>query len=98
MFLGSQISVDGDHSHEIKRCLLIGRNTMMKLYSLLKSRDISLLTKVCIVKAIVIPIIIYRCDIWTIRLSTEELVLEKILESPLDCKELEQVIPKGNQS
>ena len=69
-----------------------------ELISLLKSRDISLLTKVCIVKAIVIPIIIYRCDSWTIRLSTEELVLEKMLESPLDCKELEQVIPKGNQS
>ena len=69
-----------------------------ELISLLKSRDISLLTKVCIVKAIVIPINIYRCDSWTIRLSTEELVLEKMLESPLDCKELEQVIPKGNQS
>ena len=67
IFLGSKITVDGDCSHEIKRLLLLGRNAMTKLDSLLKSRDITLLTKVCIVKALVLPVVMYGCESWTIR-------------------------------
>ena len=63
IFLDSKITADGDCSHEIKRCLLLGRN----LDSILKSRDITLLTKVHIVKALVFPIVIYGCDSWTIK-------------------------------
>ena len=66
-FLGLQISVDGDCSHEIKRCLLFGRKTMANLDSILKSRDSTLLTKVRLVKAIVFPVVMYRCKSWTIK-------------------------------
>ena len=65
--MGSKITVDGDCSHEIKRYLLLGRKAMMNLDSILKSRDITLLTKVYIIKAMVFPIVIYRCDSWTIK-------------------------------
>ena len=61
-FLGSKITVDGDCSHEIKRCLLLGRKTMMQLDSILKTRDITLATKVCIVKAVVFPVVMYECE------------------------------------
>ena len=64
---GSKITADGDCSHEIKRCLLLGRKAMARLDSLLKSRDITLPTKVHLVKAIVIPVVMYRCEIWTIK-------------------------------
>ena len=75
IFLGFKITEDSDCSHEIKRCLLLGRNTMTILDSMLRSRDSTLPTKVCIVKAIVVPVIMYRCESWTIkRLSTEELM------------------------
>ena len=67
LFLGSRITVDGDHSHEIKRHMLLRRNTMKNLESILKSRDITLLTKVCIVKAIVFPVDTYECESWTIK-------------------------------
>ena len=67
IFLGSKITADGDCSHEIKRHLLLGRKAMIKLESILKSRDITLLTKVCIVKAMVFPVAIYRCESWTIK-------------------------------
>ena len=67
IFLGSKITAEGDCSHEIKRCLLLGRKAMTNLYSLLKSRDITLLTKVCILKAIVFPVVMYRCESWTIK-------------------------------
>ena len=67
IFLGSKITVDGDCSHEIKRHLLIGRKAIANLDSILKSRDITLLTKVCIVKAMVFPVIMYECKSWTIR-------------------------------
>ena len=67
IFLGSKISVDGDCNHEIKRCLLLGRKAMTNLDSILKSRDITLLTKVCIVKAIVFPVVMYGCESWTIK-------------------------------
>ena len=66
-FLGSKITADGDRSHEIKRYLLLGRKAMPDLDSILKSRDITLLTKVCIVKAMVFPIVIYGCEGWTIK-------------------------------
>ena len=66
-FLGSKITVDGDCSHEIRRRLLFGRKPMTNLDSLLKSKDITLLIKGCIVKAMVFPVVMYRCEIWTIR-------------------------------
>ena len=66
-FLGSKITADGDCSHEIKRRLLLGRKAMTNLDSILKSRDITLLTKVCIVKAMVFPIVLYRYKSWTIK-------------------------------
>ena len=69
IFLGSKITVDCDCSHEIKRCLLLGRKAMTNLESILKSRDITLPTKVCIVKAIVFPVVMYWCETWTIKKS-----------------------------
>ena len=67
IFLGSQITADGDCSHEIKRCLLLGRKAMTNLDSILKSRDITLSTKVRLVKATVFPVVMYGCESWTIR-------------------------------
>ena len=67
IFLGSKITVDGDCSHEIKRCLLLERKAMTNLDSVLKSRDITLPTKVCIVKTMVFPVVVYRCGSWTIK-------------------------------
>ena len=67
IFLGSKITADGDCSHEIKRRLLLGRKVMINLDSLLKSRDITLTTKVCLVKAIVFPVVMYECESWTIK-------------------------------
>ena len=66
-FLGSKITADGDCSHEIKRHLLLGRKTMTNLDSILKSRDITLPTKVCLVKAMVFPVVVYGCESWTIK-------------------------------
>ena len=66
-FLGSKITADGDHSHEIKRHLLLGRKVMTNLDSIFKSRDIALSTKVHLVKAIVVPVVMYGCDSWTIK-------------------------------
>ena len=75
-FGGSKITADGDCSHEIKRRLLVGRKAMTNLDSMLKSRDITFLTKACIVKAMVFPEVMYGCESWTIRkLSAEELML-----------------------
>ena len=67
IFLGSKITVDGDFSHEIERCLLLGRKAMTNLDSVLKSKDITLPTKVCLVKAMVFPVVMYRCESWTIK-------------------------------
>ena len=67
IFLGSKITVDGDCSHEIKRRLLLGSKVMTNLDSILKSRDIALLTKVCLVKAMVFPVVMYGCESWTIK-------------------------------
>ena len=76
IFLGSKITADGECSHEIKRHLLLGRKAMTNLESILKSRHITLLTKVHLVKAMVFPVVMYGCENWTIRkLSTEELML-----------------------
>ena len=67
IFLGSKITADGDRSHEIKRCLLLGRKAMTDLASILKSRDITLPTKVHLVKAMVFPVVMYGCECWTIK-------------------------------
>ena len=76
IFLGSKITADGDCSHEIKRCLLLGRKVMTNLDSILKSRDITLPTKVHLVKALVFPVVMYGCESWTGRkLSSKELML-----------------------
>ena len=101
---GSKITADGDCSHEIKRCLLLGRKAMTNLASILKSRDITLSTKVCLVKAMVFPVVMYGCELdceesWALKnWCFWTVVLEKTLESPLDCKEIQPVHPKGNQS
>ena len=67
IFLGSKITADGDCSHEIKRCLLLGRKAVTNLDSILKSRDSTLPIKVCLVKAMVFPVVMYGCDSWTIK-------------------------------
>ena len=67
IFLGSKITADGDCCHEIKRRLLLGRKAMTNLGSILKNRDITLLTRVCIVKAMVFPVVVYGCESWTIK-------------------------------
>ena len=67
IFLGSKITADGDCSHEIKRCLLLGRKVTANLDSILKSRDITLPTKVCLVKAVVFPVVMYGCESWTVK-------------------------------
>ena len=101
---GSKITADGDCSHEIKRCLLLGRKAMTNLDSILKSRDITLPTKVHLVKVVVFPIVVYGCESWTIkkaehwRIDGFELWCWRRLESLLDCKEIHPVHPKGNQS
>ena len=103
LFLGSKITADGDCSHEIKRHLLLGRKVMTNLDSILKSRDITLPTKVHLVKAMAFPVVIYECESWTInkteywRIDAFELWCWRRLESPLDCKENQPVHPKGNQ-
>ena len=100
IFLGSKITEDGDCSHEIKRCLLLGRTAMTNPDSILKSRDIALLTEVCIVMAF--PVVMYRCESWTIkkaeyqRIDAFELWCWRRLLSPLQCKEIQPVHPKGN--
>ena len=97
---GSKITADGDFSHEIKRHLLLGRKVMTNLDSMLKSRDVTLPTKVLLVKAIVFPIVMYECESWTIKRAERRktVVLEKTLESPLNFKEIQPAHPKGNQS
>ena len=104
IFLGSKITMDGDCSHEIKRRLLLRRKAMTNLNSILKSRDITLPTKVRLVKAMVYPVVMYGYERWTIkkaecqRIDAFECGVGKILESPLDCKEIQPVNHQGNQS
>ena len=69
---GSKITADGDCSHEIKRCLLLGKKVMTNLDSILKSRDITLSTKVCLVKAMVFPVVMYGCESWTIKIAEHQ--------------------------
>ena len=101
---GFKSTADGDCSHEIKRRLLLGRNSMTNLSSVLKSIDIALLTKVRLVKAIVFPVVMYGCENWTIKkaeyriVDAFELWCWRRFLSPLDCKEIQPVHPKGNQS
>ena len=104
-FLGSKITADGDCSHEIKRRLLLGRKVMTNLDSILKSRDMTLPTKVRLVKAMVFPVVMYGCENWTVKKAEHQridafwtVVLEKTPESPLDCKEIQPVHPKEDQS
>ena len=72
IFLGSKITADGDCSHEIKRCLLLGRKAMTNLDSILKSRDITLLTEVHLVKAMVFPVVMYGCESWTVKTTERQ--------------------------
>ena len=96
---GSKITADDDCSHGIKRCLLLRRKVMNNLDSILKSRDITLLTKVRLVKAVVFPVAMCECESWAPKnWCFWTVVLEKTLESPLDCKEIQPVHPKGDQS
>ena len=104
IFLGPRITVDGDFCHEIRRHLLLGSKAMTSLDRILKIRDITLPTKVCLVKSMVFSVVMYGCECWTIkRLSAEELILlncgvgEDSWES-LDCKEINPINSKGNES
>ena len=105
IFLGSKITAYGDCSHEIKRCLFLGRKVMTNLDSILKSRDITLPTKVHLVKAMAFPVVMYRYEIWTLKKAKRQrielwiwtVVLETTIESLLDCKEIQPVYPKGNK-
>ena len=100
----SKITADADCSHEIKRCLLLGRKVMTNLDSILKSRDITLPTKVHLVKAMVFPKVMYGCESWTVkkaecrRIDIFELWCWRTLESTLNFQEIQPVHPKGNQS
>ena len=105
IFWGSKITADGDCGHEIKRHLLLGRKVMINLDSILKSRDTTLPTKVCLVMAMVFPVVMYGCESWTIkkvehrRIDAFELwCWRKLFESPLNSKEIQPVHPKGDQS
>ena len=103
VFLGSKITADGDFSHEIKRCLLLGRKAMTILDRILKSRDMTLPTKVHLVKPMVFLVIMYGCANWTIkkakcqRIDAFELWRWRRFLSPLHCKEIKPVNSKGNQ-
>ena len=100
----SKITAGGDCSHEIIRHLLLERKVRTNLDSMLKSRDVTLSTKVYLVKGMVFPVVMYGCESWSIkkaehrRIDAFELVLEKTLESPLDCKDIKPVNSKANQS
>ena len=99
IFLGSKITADGDCSHETKRCLLLGRKAMTNLDSILKSKDITLPTKVCLVKVMVFPVVLYGCESWAIKKTWAlknwcfwTVMMEKTLESPLDFKEIQSIL------
>ena len=105
IFLGSKIPADGDCNHEIKRCLLLGRKVMTNLGSVLKSKDITLLTKVHRVKATVFPVLMYGCESWTIkkteyqRIDAFELQCwRRLLRVPWTTRRSSQSIHNGNQS
>ena len=102
---GSKITADGNCSHEIKRLLLHERKVMTNIDNILKSRDITLPTKVCLVKAMIFPVVMYGCESWTIkkaecrRIDAFELwCWRRLLRVPRNCKEIQPVSPKGNKS
>ena len=104
IFLSSKSTVDSDWSHEIKRLLLLERKAMTNLDSILKNRDITLPTRVHLVKAVVFPVVMYGCESWIIKRNWmlknrwfKTVVPEKTLESPLDSKKTKPVNPKGSQ-
>ena len=102
IFLGSEIIVDSVCNHKIKRCLLLERKAMTNLDSILKSKDITLPTKVCIFKAIIFPVLTFRCKSWTVKKAEQNgcfctVVVEKTCENPLDSKEIKPVNLKENQ-
>ena len=101
IFLGSKITVDGDCSHEIKRRLLLGRTVMTNLDSILKSRDITLSTKVCLVQAMVFPVVMYGCESWTIKKAEHQRIdafdlgcRRRLLRVPWTAKRSNQSILK----
>ena len=103
IFWSSKITADGDCSHEIKRHLLLGRKVMTNLDSIFKSRDITLPTKVCLVKAMVFPVVTYGCQSWTVKKAEHRRIdafklwcWRRLLRVP--CKEIQPVHPKGDQS
>ena len=104
IFLGSKLTVDHNCSHEIKRHLLLGRKAITTLDIVWKSRDISLLTKVCLAKAMVFPIVMYRCESWTIKKAEHQRIdalncdVGEDSSEFLDCKEIQPVLPGRNQS
>ena len=105
IFMGSRITEDGDCSHEIKRCLLLGKKVMTNLDSIFKSRDITLSTKVRLVKAMVFPVVIYGCESWTIKRAEHQRIVafelwcwKRLLRAPWTCKEIQPVYSKGDQS
>ena len=99
IFLDSKITADGDCNHKIKRCLLFGRKVMTKLDSILKTRDITLPTKVHLVKAMVFPVVMYGCESWTIKKAEHQRIDAFVLwcwRRLVDCKETQLFHPKGN--
>ena len=105
IFGRSQITADGDCSHEIKRCLLLGRKLMTNLDSIFKSRDITLPTKVRLVKAMVFPMVMYGCESWTVKKAEHQRTdafevwcWRRLLRVPWTARRFKPVKPKGNQS
>ena len=105
IFLGSKITADGDFSHEIKRHLLFGRKVITNLDSILTSRDITLPTKVHLVKAMVFPVVMYGCESWTVKKAEHQRIdafelwcWRRLLRVPWTAKEIQPIHPKGDQS
>ena len=104
IFGGSKITADGDCSHEIKRHLLLGRKVMTNLDSIFKSRDITLPTKVRLVKAMVFPVVTHGCESWTVKKAEHQRIAafklwcwRRFWRVPMDSKEIKPVNPKGNK-
>ena len=105
IFLGSKITGDDDCSHEIKRRVLLGRKAMTNLDSTLKGRDITLPTKVRLVKAMAFPVVMYGCESWTVKKGESQRIdafelwcWRRLLKSPVDYKKIQPIHPKGDQS